>query len=356
MYRRVSRIRTSHCGALAVLAALVTSAGLERSVTADLFDTHDPLTVELAAPFPAVFRQREADDREYQDAILTSGASGADAGVTVPLRVRVRGRSRAAQCDFPPLLLNFRKPDVVGTVFDGQDRLKLVTHCRTNASYDKYLRLEYLIYRVQALVTQYSLRARPIEAHYVDNGRARDMGTRPAILLEDEEQFGERHGMTMFEATRVDRARYDAEVLATLDVFQYLIGNTDWSAIDGPGEERCCHNVTPYVRADGTLVPVAYDFDSAGLVDAPHALPDERLPIRSVRQRLYRGQCRPAEELAPIFARFQQQRSAILALFTEQPGLDADDAERAREYIEEFYAVLADDKRRERAFFNACDH
>jgi hypothetical protein len=257
-------------------------------------------------------------------------------------------------CDFPPLMLNFRKPDVVDTVFDGQDRLKLVTHCKTNASYDTYLRLEYLIYRVQALVTPYSLRARPVEAHYVDNDSGRDRGTRPGILLEDEERFGERHDMKMFIEPRVDRARYDAEALAVLDVFQYLIGNTDWSATDGPGTEQCCHNVTPYVRADGTMIPVAYDFDSAGLVNAPHAVPNERLPIKDVRQRLYRGQCRTAEELAPILARFVEQRSAILALFTEQPGLDADDAESAREYIEEFYAALADDKQRERAFFNAC--
>ncbi|HEY9182722.1 MAG TPA: hypothetical protein VIQ99_05950 [Gammaproteobacteria bacterium] len=331
-------------------------AALELPVAADLFETEEPLALELAAPFPTVFRQREAVDREWQDATLTYGQGrGAEAGVTVPLRVRVRGRSRAAECHFPPLMLNFRKPDVVGTVFDGQDRLKLVTHCKTTDSYDEYVRLEYLIYRAQALVTQYSLRARPVEAHYVDNGRARDMGTRPAILLEDEERFGERHGMAIFEETRVDRSRYDAEALAVFDVFQYLIGNTDWSVIDGPGEEQCCHNVTPYVRADGKMIPVAYDFDSAGLVNAPHAVPNERLPIRNVRQRLYRGQCRTPEELAPIFARFEQQRSAILALFTPEQGLEEDAAESAREYIEEFYATLADDKQRERAFFNACD-
>jgi hypothetical protein len=240
-------------------------------------------------------------------------------------------------------------------VFDGQDRLKLVTHCKANASYDTYLRLEYLIYRVQALLTPYSLRARPVQVHYVDDD-GRDRGTRPGILLEDEERFGERHDMEMFIEPRVDRARYDDEAIATFDVFQYLIGNTDWSAIDGPGVEQCCHNVTPYVRADGTMIPVAYDFDSAGLVDAPHAFPNERLPIKDVRQRLYRGECRTAEELAPIFARFVEQRSAILALFAEQPGLDAEDAERAREYIEEFYATLADDKRRERAFFGVCDN
>jgi hypothetical protein len=109
------------------------------------------------------------------------------------------------------------------------------------------------------------------------------------------------------------------------------------------------------VRADGSFIPVAYDFDSAGLVDAPHAVPNERLPIKTVRQRLYRGRCRPPDELAPIFARFEELRPAILALFTEQQGLDAKVAERAREYIEDFYAVLGDEQRRDRAFFDGCD-
>jgi len=353
MRRSVSRLRISPLGPVAACAVLMTGAGLELPAAADPFDTNDALALELTAPFPAAFRQKELEDRDWQEATLKY-QDGSAAESVVPLRVRVRGRSRAAMCEFPPLMLNFRKPDVADTVFDGQDRLKLVTHCKTNASYDTYLTLEYLIYRVQALLTPYSLRARPVEAHYVDSDSGRDRGTRPGILLEDEERFGERHDMEMFVETRVDRARYDAEAIAILDVFQYLIGNTDWSAIEGPGEEQCCHNVTPYVRADGTMIPVAYDFDAAGLVDAPHALPNERLRIKDVRQRLYRGQCRTAEDLAPIFARFVEQRSAILALFTEQPGLDADDAQSAREYIEEFYATLADDKRRERAFFSVC--
>jgi hypothetical protein len=190
---------------------------------------------------------------------------------------------------------------------------------------------------------------------YLDSERGREIDTRPGILLEDEGRFGERHDMQLFEGVSVDRARYDPEALAALDVFQYLIGNTDWSSSEGPGEEQCCHNVTPYVRADGTLIPVAYDFDSAGLVNAPHAVPDARLQIASVRTRLYRGLCRTPEQLAPIFARFEQQRSAILALFTEQQGLEPKAAASAREYIEGFYEVLGDDKRRDRAFSRVCN-
>jgi hypothetical protein len=318
---------------------------------ADLFDSEEPLAIKLAGPLSAVFRDR--DDPEYQDAELTY-LDSVRGEVAVPLRVRVRGKSRAELCDVPPLRLNFRRKDLADTVFAGENNLKLVTHCETSATYDQYLLLEYLTYRVFNLLTATSLRARPVTVNYFDVVRERDLDTRPGILIEDEERFAERQGFTAFEAPSVERARYDPEALMLLDVFEYLIGNTDWSAVAGPAGAVCCHNVVPYARADGILVPIPYDFDSAGLVNAPHALPNERLPIRDVRTRLYRGRCRTPAELAPTFARFDEQRAAILALFDERQGLSADVAARTREYLEDFYAVLADPERKEKAFFD-CD-
>ena len=133
-------------------------------------------------------------------------------------------------------------------------------------------------------------------------------------------------------------------------------GRSRWSALDGPGDEECCHNVVPYTREDGTFVPVPYDFDSSGIVDPPHALPDERLRIRDVRQRLYRGRCRTPAELAPTFARFEAQRAPIVALFDERQGLDPAVATRARNYVEEFFETLGDEQRRQKAFFDVCDN
>jgi hypothetical protein len=341
-------------------AVAVATLMLPVSAEADVFADDTPLAIKLTAPFNVVFRSREAEDREYQEGTLAYG-DGNDA-VTLPVRVRVRGKSRAATCSFPPLLLNFATPDLTGSILEGEDRLKLVTHCQTSSAYDNYLALEYLTYRVYNLLTPISLRARLVEVSYFDSERQRDQGTRPGILLEDEEKFAERHGYTMFEEGTVERSRYDADALALLDVFQYFIGNTDVSAIAGPQGEVCCHNVVPYLRADDTpdnaadneMVPVPYDFDAAGIVDAPHAAPDERLPIQDVRQRLYRGRCRPTEELAPVFSLFEQQRAAIVALFAESEWLDAKSAERAREYVDEFYEILGDEKRRENAFFAVC--
>ena len=347
------RVRSGRRSVAATAALAFVFCVSELRASADVFTDDAVLELALSAPLSAVFRARQ--NPEYQPATLAyRNAAGDD--VTVPLRVRVRGKSRAAVCSFPPLLLNFRTGDLAGTLLEGEDRLKLVTHCDARDSYDDYVLLEYLAYRVLNLLTPQSLRARLVTVSYTDSGRERDLGTRRGVLLEDEERFAERQGWTMFEGPAVERAQYEPEALALLDVFQYLIGNTDWSAFAGPRGEDCCHNVVPYVRADGTFVPVAYDFDASGIVNPQHAAPDQRLPIRNVRQRLYRGRCRAPAELAPNFARFEQQKSSIVALFDESQGLDAEVAARARAYVEDFFAVLGDEERRQKAFFDVCDN
>jgi hypothetical protein len=122
----------------------------------------------------------------------------------------------------------------------------------------------------------------------------------------------------------------------------------------GPAGAACCHNVVPFERADGRLIPVPYDFDAAGLVAAPYAEPDARLPIRSVRQRLYRGSCRSLAELEPVFGLFDRERATVTALFTSDAGIPQEAAARARAFIDEFYAVIADPARAEREFRVNC--
>jgi hypothetical protein len=154
------------------------------------------------------------------------------------------------------------------------------------------------------VLTDMSLRVRPVEVTYVDTNQKRPVMTKPAFLIEDEEHFATRHGLQLVTDERVDRTRYDPAALALVDMFQYFVGNTDWSAFAGPSGAACCHNVVPVARADGVLVPVPYDFDAAGIVDAPYALPAAGLPIRNVRTRLYRGQCRDVPELAASYEPF----------------------------------------------------
>ena len=63
-----------------------------------------------------------------------------------------------------------------------------------------------------------------------------------------------------------------------MSVFQYMVGNTDWSMVR-------FHNVEVSRTPRGVYVPVPYDFDWTGLVSTRYARPNEGLGIRSVRQR-----------------------------------------------------------------------
>jgi hypothetical protein len=338
---------------LGTVGARVDAQVAEPSTAATLFSGDETIALRLEAPFATLRRGGPDSEPEYQPARLSYTAPSGET-VATDLRVRVRGKSRLALCSFPPLLLNFRTRDLVGTTFEGQDRLKLVTHCEPRAGNAQYIFLEYLAYRVLNLVTDESLRARPVTVTYFDTERGREIATGPGILLEDEEQFAARRAFTTIAEEKLTRARYDEQALMLIETFQYFIGNTDWSAIAGPAGSDCCHNVVPLARADGVLVPIVYDFDSSGIVDAAYALPDARLPINTVRDRLYRGACLDADALRATFAPFEARRAEIRSLFEQHPQLAARSRERALEYVDAFYASISEPRRVERDFRSSC--
>ena len=317
-----------------------------------LFSSDAPLTLRLEAPFTTV--KRSSSDPQYSPARLSYvGLDGAT--VATDLRVRVRGKSRLIACSFPPLLLNFPTGDLDSTLLEDQNRLKLVTHCEPREANAQWVHLEYLAYRVLNLVTDASLRARPVEVTYFDTEREREVASGPGILLEDEERFAERKNWQLIKEPTLQRARYDQSALALVGTFQYFIGNTDWSALaPSNGTSECCHNVIPLARDDGLLLPIVYDFDSSGIVDTSYALPDERLGINSVRQRLYRGTCLDPAALQASFEPFLTHRQEIRALYESYPKLTKRSRDSALAYIDQFYEVLADPKRVERAFRAIC--
>ncbi len=89
---------------------------------------------------------------------------------------------------------------------------------------------------------------------------------------------------------------------------------------------------------------MAYDFDFSGLVDAPYAMPDGRLPIKSVRQRLYRGMCRPLEAMTATLERFMAKQEAIYDAYRTVPGLDPKRLKDAAGYLKDGFAIMAKPK------------
>jgi hypothetical protein len=317
-----------------------------------LFTTTTPLEMTIAVNLRLIMRDRDTTKHEHP--LRTATITYRDTSgklVSLPAQVRVRGIWRLQNCQFPPLRLRMTKEAADPTVFDRERRPKLVTHCRDTDTYEQYVLQEYAIYRMQALVTPVALQSRLARATYVDSASGKPTATRAAILLEDEDNLAERLGGRVFEVKGVHIAQLEPYDTFVMSLFQYLIGNTDWSV---PG----LHNIQ-IIKADSAEFPrhfaLAYDWDFTGLVRARYATPDPRLRIRTVRDRLYRGVCPSEPDLARAIATFNEQRAAMLAVYDDIPGLERGEARAARDYIEDFFRIINDARRVRRDILGQCD-
>ena len=317
---------------------------------APLFDSHEPLAITLEGPFREIANDK-AEEPEYSNAVLHIDGTG------IPVRIRARGKNRRnpETCSFPPLRLNFEKESVAETVFAGQNKLKLVTHCQRATSFQQYILREYLAYRFYNQITDYSFRVRLLEVTYIDSAKSGRSVTRSAFLIEDRDEMAKRNGAKVVKVESIGRHDLEPEVANLHELFQFMIGNTDWSALFGPEGDLCCHN-TVLIKAQGSrhIIPVPYDFDNSGLVNAPYAEPGIRLPIRSVTERLYRGFCRPDEVVMASVERFREQRPAMQASIDNQAGLTKGTRKTLTRYLNGFFKTVDDETKRERAIEGNC--
>lgn len=309
-----------------------------------LFTSNDLLELTIEAPLNSIFREREQES-EYHDATLRyDGDNGTEVVLEIGVKTRGKFRLKRSTCNFPPLRLNIKTNAAKGTVFEGEDRLKLVTHCQNGRSqYEQYVLQEYLVYRVYNLLSDMSFRARLAHITYVDTDEEEDTLTRYAFLIEAEETVAQRSGWEALAVPQVPPDVYDQEQLNLVEIFQYLIGNTDWDGFrNAPDEESCCHNVKVVGDMIGPVFPIPYDFDFSGIIDTRYATPDGSLNIRDVRQRQYRGICRPREEIDATLRVFYENKDAIYNLYREQEGLEDRTLERTIDYLDDFYEVIED--------------
>ena len=124
-------------------------------------------------------------------------------------------------------------------------------------------------------------------------------------------------------------------------VFQFLIGNTDWSIVMADGDDSCCHNVDLFAGDSGIYL-VPYDFDLSGIVNARYAKPDSSLRIPNVRRRLYRGYCTPPDALRQALEDIVDKEAEVTAMVGRVPGLSDKAASEARKYIGKFFERAAD--------------
>ncbi|MDH3614077.1 MAG: hypothetical protein OEU90_16050 [Gammaproteobacteria bacterium] len=316
-----------------------------------LFQDDETLPVTITAPFTTLVRERPKDD--YLPGVLEyTGTDGTT--VKFDLEVRTRGHFRHRTCEYPPLSLNLKKSQTDGTLFDKQNKLKLVIHCDFSERYEQVVLREYLAYRILNAVTNMSFRVRLLRVTYVNNEVTGGGQVRYGFLIEHKNRLAKRYDLKDLEIERTTVASIQADRLNLTSVFAFLIGNTDFSPIAGPPDDDCCHNYVLFGNDVDPVIAIPYDFDQSGFVDAPYASPNQRFRIRSVRQRLYRGRCVNNEHVPASLRRFRDRRDSIYALINEQEGLYPRVRENLVRYIDKFYDLIDDPKKVERKIIKKC--
>lgn len=340
-------------GALFAVLAVTFSARAD-SDGQPLFASESALQVRITAPLTTLMRKRS--DTEYLDGTFSYiDESGAEKILSLKLRARGVYRRNRSTCTLPPIRLNFRKKQVTGTAFAGQDKLKLVTHCRQRSdAYEQYVLKEYLAYKIFNTITDYSFRVRLLKIDYVDSDDGGKTWTKYGFVIEDDDLLAERIGAEVAEVPRISYAALDRQQAIRISVFQYLIGNTDYSLVASARDDDCCHNTVLLAAADGSYIAVPYDFDFAGLVNARYAKPHPSLSIRSVVRRLYRGNCEHNELMDQTIILFKSRKESIRQAAMSIEGMGERERATVLRYIDGFYEDVAEPGSVERHLVKKC--
>ena len=312
-----------------------------------LFENPASMEIELTGPLWSLIKNKK--DREEWPFHLRSDA------VELDLQVRARGNSRMRVCKCPPLRFNVKIGETVGTPFEGQDKLKLVTSCKKGSRSGNDVLEEYAAYRIFSLFSDVSFRVQLVHMTYIDTDDRLhdDFRNSNGFLIEPLDKMVTRVNGNLSEIPGVSLGQLDKKQAALVYVFQYLIANTDWSFITAENEEHCCHNIK-LIKIGSKLFPVPYDFDLSGIVNASYAKPDASLNISRVVKRLYRGFCTDSEVLREALVTIRSREKDVLDIISSLPALTDKEKQKKISYLENFFTKADDEDKMIGLFEKSC--
>jgi hypothetical protein len=345
------RIWTAIAAALFLLAGPVFAQ--ETSTADKLFRSHDVLEVTISAAFKTLMKERPLED-EFPGTLSYLDDTGAAVELDIELRTRGRYRHQKRTCAFAPIRLNFSNAKAKGTLFGKQNKLKLVTHCRDSDRYEQVTLREYLAYRVLNELTPLSFNVRLLRINYVDTENPKSVRVRYGFIIEHRNRLAKRVKLPHVAIKNTSVGALNGSYTNLTSVFQYFIANTDFSPIAGAPDDFCCHNSNLFGNEGELLYAIPYDFDMAGLTDAPYATPNAKFKIRNVRQRLYRGRCANNEHLPATLQLFRDNRSKLAALIETMPELNGSSKAGMLSLIRKFDKLIDDEKAVEKYLVRRC--
>ena len=319
-----------------------------------LFSDDAILEVTMSAPFEQIMSERPEEDYVAGKFEFKSD-DGASHELDIGIRTRGEFRRRKDICRFAPLRINFKKSQLDATIFDKQDKLKLVTHCQNGSDrYEQSVISEYLAYRILNIMTDVSFRVRLLHVNYVYTDSDNDSVETYAVMIEHKNRLAKRIELPEKETPKILVGDMQAEYANVTSVYQFLIGNSDFSPVSNSPGASCCHNHVLFGLEEPPYWSIPFDFDQSGIVNAPHAVTNPRFNLRSVQQRIYRGRCLNGSVLPDTLDKYRAKRPDIEGLVSNQPGLTKSRRKIILNYIESFYKTINSPKRVDSQLVKAC--
>ncbi len=300
-----------------------------------LFKNEKLLEIELKTNFSNLLND-VGENRKYHKCLFR--LLGNDNNLDVEVMTRGNFRRRKQNCDFPPLRFKIPTEKVTGTEFEGQSKLKYVSHCQSRADgFEQNTIKEYLIYKMYNLIDDHSFRVRLSRVLFIDT-LTNDSLKKFGFFLEDKNDVATRNGKVIQYYKNLKQYNILRKNIVMLSLFQLMIGNSDWDV-------GRLHNINILsVDEQGIPVAVPFDFDWSGIINQAYFTLDPQIPPDAKYKRKYKGYRWSDEELETAFSGFNELKESFLKLISQCEYLNEENRIGLTEYILDFYELISSKK------------
>ncbi len=298
-----------------------------------LFESH--VLLEITLNFDLTTYLRTKPKKEYLKGKITFNP-GREDSVSRNIRIRTRGIFRNEWCFYAPLELNFKGAEFGYSDLDKINKIKLVPQCTAGSESEKYVLIEYLIYRMFNVMTDTSFKVRLLRVNYTDSGNKKKPFTQFGFLIEPLKMLEARTNSVEIVSRALNQKSIYPRMMDRIAIFNYMIGNYDWAV---PNQHNIKVIKPLIVDPFNLAAAVPYDFDFTGLVNASYAIPEDKITgTTSIRERIFLGVCRDREVYRKDLEEFLEAKDEFYSLINNFAYLNAKQKKDMIMYLDEFFS------------------
>lgn len=311
-----------------------------------LFSEHSIIDLQLL--FPVEQLNSDQDKSVFYDVEIKYKTEESAGAIQAKISRGGDFRNDPEHCIFPPLRLKFDSTKVKHSIFEGLTKVKLLSHCFKigEASFD-YLFREYLVYRLYQIISPYSFKSRLVRIQYVDSGSQDNTISAYAVLVQDDDDLAKQHNGIVLKVHNLHPNFIADTSHALISIFQYMIGNTDWSI-------KTLHNIKLLSVPGSKPIPVPYDFDFCGFVNSPLASPPTHIPINRVTERFYTSHCFDESLLRWTLSYYREKSDEIYMLLSDFQLSREQSLQENKAFLADFFHLIDDTERAVTFFMTHC--